>query len=674
MSRTIKNFSNFTLYMGHNSNSIAPNNDVTITFSDIVEINSGENTVLTDTTGNYIPCIKESDIDGLFSIKYATGDDITSKTDITNDCNYTGRIYYYNNERYIGAINIYPASTETTVNFDVNNTASFNNVLNNITYTAENVTAKSLIYKFILNLPYRVNITWRIHCYPNSGYIFTSDYNMKAVLTYNYSGDTSDERVLTSTITPVENSTDITFTFAIQGGTVRASYITNINIQGTVIQGTSTANYTVGTTLSNCTLSYNPTNIGANTEVTFILTSNNGFSFTNDNIPTLTVDDASHSFTLSDDLKTATLSITTGNSGGTINVVGTASTTTEEKKIFTLRDDNVTNAVLTYTPSTIYRTEPFTAILTANNGYIFSSDNIPTLRIGGFDVASFTLSNDLKTATLTYTPSDDDISGNVFATAVLSGEVITSGYDFINVLHITSDNLKELSKTRFVSSESGIIDYGDFIVSLKRFYCDIPLSGVNMDIALGTLNTGVSADIIKGNRIILDCGNVTIESTNNNENDYNNTIKMIIPFVGNITIDANIIMNREINLSYEISIITGDLVATVKDVKTNIILAQFTGNIAETIPYTLNNIASEIKGGFITQSGLLYGFIPKIIIMYHDNYNDNTYYNDDKRGMLSAVASGLCEIDNVIINDLSLINNDEYDLIINELARGVIFD
>lgn len=348
---------------------------------------------------------------------------------------------------------------------------------------------------------------------------------------------------------------------------------------------------------------------------------------------------------------------------------------------FTISTTHMTNC--TVDNPTITVDTPFTLTLTANNGYIFSSDDIPYLSIPislGSRTSNFTISSDGKTATLTDTITSDEIGTatqvqlSVYANAILSSEIPTTSYSFVNINTITDDNLKELAKYRFHVADSSnpynIVDLGEYISSLKRFYCDIPTSETS-NIVLGNIDTSISCGIVSSDFITLDCGSVTIESTNNNSNDYDNTIYAILPFIGNTSLDANLVMNRTLHMYYRVSTISGECICFIES--DDIPLYTFYGNIAENVPYILNNILWELKGDFSNQSCVLYGFVPKIIIVYNDNYNESGLYNDEKYGVIGDIASGLCEIGDIILSNEN-INNDEYDRIITELQNGIIFD
>lgn len=369
-------------------------------------------------------------------------------------------------------------------------------------------------------------------------------------------------------------------------------------------------------------------------------------------------------------------------SGGIYSITFTINTA-QTSYVFTISNAHLTNCVISETP-TIEVDTPFTMTLQANDGYVFDSSNIPYLQYTislGSDQKSFTISDDKKTATLTTTLTSSELSGtyNVtvtpYATAILSSDIPTTSYSFVNVNTITDDNLKELAKTRFYVADSSsplnLVDLGQYVNSLKRFYCDVPTSETS-HIVLGNIDTNVVCDIVSSDFITLECGNVTIESTNNNENDYNNTIYAILPFIGQVSLNANLIMNRTISIKYQVSTISGECVCVISS--DNIPLYTFNGNISENVPYIMNNILWELKGDFSNPSCVLYGFIPKIIVIYNDNYNSSgVFYNDEKYGTISDVASGLCVIDDITINGDSM-NNDEYDSIINSLHNGVIFD
>lgn len=431
-------------------------------------------------------------------------------------------------------------------------------------------------------------------------------------------------------------------------------------------------------------------NIG---DLTLTITPNTGYMFSSYEIDVyITANGTRYGFIFSDN------SGTTDSVSQTVRITGTPITHAEVtngentgmsgRGTVQISGSHMVNATFDYTPTdNLYTGDTVNITITANTGYIFSSDDLPYVSVtsGGIyeDTANFTLSDDLSVGTLSYTPPTTwskviSILISIEATATLKPDVPTTSYSFVNIFALDETQLSEIAKYRFYvadeNSPVNLVDLGYYVSSLKRFYCDIPVNeDVSQNVVLGNIDTGVSCSLVSGDFITLNCGNVTIESTNENENDYQNTVYIILPFCGQQTLDSNLIMNRTINVAYSVSIISGECVITITDVDTSVVLYTFTGNISENVPYIINNILWELKGNFDNPSSVLYGFIPKLVIVYHENYNSTGLYNDSKYGVVSDIATNLCMIDDVIMMSNGL-TDDEYNNIITELHNGVIFD
>lgn len=350
-------------------------------------------------------------------------------------------------------------------------------------------------------------------------------------------------------------------------------------------------------------------------------------------------------------------------------------------KTVTIRDGSLANCTCSHTPegSPLPVDTEVTFTFIPNDGYEFGGDS-PYIRygtsLGDYTTESATIAEDKASATLVHTIGKDDQIITCNGTATIKQEIPTTSYDFINVYNCTRQNIKDLAKYRFVVADAdspyNIIDLAYYVTSLRKFYCNVPTS-INANIVMATIDSKISAKLVSQDDFNIDCGQVTIESTNNNVNDYNNTTcELYLPFIGIVTVDSTKIIGRTLNLSYKVSSLSGDCRAIITDDDTKFTLYEYEGNISDTIPYILNNIDWQMKGE-LPNSQLIDSFVPYVLVTYHNNYNDNetVLLNDNKYSLLSNLK-GLNCVSNVIINDTS-IPDDEKDCILNALENGVIF-
>lgn len=337
------------------------------------------------------------------------------------------------------------------------------------------------------------------------------------------------------------------------------------------------------------------------------------------------------------------------------------------------------NSNVTYTPTSINRNDSVTFNVLPNTGYEITNAYLRyTDIVGGLDTLYFTIADDKLSATYTFDTSQMANSATqifIYVTTQISENVPTTSIKFVDVYKLTGDNLTELSSKRWYIADSSnpqnVVDLAYYISSIKKFYCDIPTSGTG-NIALAWFDTGISAGIVSSDFVTIDCGTLTINNPNNNNNDFANTeIQILLPFIGIQTLDPYKIIGNSVHLYYKASTITGDCIAIIEC--NDIIIYNFTGNISENIPYVLNNIQWQLKGAIEVNSTVLYGFTPILTVFYHDNYNENNtiLLNDEKYTLLSDLTD-LNFVDDVVITDSS-IPDDVSNEIERVLNNGVIF-
>ena len=138
------------------------------------------------------------------------------------------------------------------------------------------------------------------------------------------------------------------------------------------------------------------------------------------------------------------------------------------------------------------------------------------------------------------------------------------------------------------------------IVSCKA----IPLeqSGVNQQIILGNVETGVNGEKISTNFGKTTIGSVTVAEYYKNFLDYSPYTNVIIylPYIGFRELDTSMVMGKTLKVEYTTDCITGGCLAQIS--VNGVRLYEFTGNMGIDIPITASNRA-QVEAGYI-QAGV----------------------------------------------------------------------
>lgn len=359
--------------------------------------------------------------------------------------------------------------------------------------------------------------------------------------------------------------------------------------------------------------------------------------------------------------------------GGSTNTLSIAENETYFDTTVTINENNLENCSVSYTPTSVNKGDTVVITWSANSNYHFITAPyiITTNTSSETNTINSTIADDGLSATLTITDTANVNIIDIYGRAVA---ITAYTYNFITIYNVSSENLLSLSTKRFIDNYDTIdktvyiVDLANYITSLKLFYCDVPITE-SQSIVLGrNHNTGITAPVLSNDKTTIDCGEVTIESTNNNTNDYDNNVTIILPFIGMRTLDADKIMNATIKLRYEVSLINGSCVAFISN--GDIDIYAFEGKIAIDIPYILDR---TYRTEFSLDENILYGFTPKIIIAYNENYNaDNTILVGENKYSILSDLTGLNYIEDVIVTGLNIPVN-ELNMILDELQNGVIF-
>ena len=325
-------------------------------------------------------------------------------------------------------------------------------------------------------------------------------------------------------------------------------------------------------------------------------------------------------------------------------------------------------------PEFVTRETILNATATANNYYTFETTPKIILQYIGnkvevnFDVDESKI-NAVANVNFANYDLDNIIEIVINAKAVLNTEYVNR-YGTINLYCVTESELKEFSKLRFVTNvvEGKLInvDYGEYVHSIKRVFCDVGIMLPNI-IKVGNFNTNIATLTPLNDTIKLNCGFCEIPQFNNNSVDYESEISMFLPFIGFQSLPVDYVGKR-IYLQYKVNLITCDAIAEI--IYNNVAFAEYKTNIASDIIYkTANNKNVEVLGE-LKNVGNLNNITPYVIVKYF-NASNKLYNNDCVRLQLSEV-SGFAKVDEITNLNVNAIESEKKELL-SVLQSGVIF-
>ena len=443
-----------------------------------------------------------------------------------------------------------------------------------------------------------------------------------------------------------------------------SSYRTQLCIQVIGHWEAATSTYNITNLSTNCTGSNTQATIEQGENYTNTFTPNEGFAFNETNKPYAVCSGVTYQSTLNQD---GTATITINNVSGNIEINGNAIA----KYSLNLE---LYNCVL-YDGETPYQLdyvldgETYHFVLHSNEGFLFKT--FPTWKMGE-KTGQFALNpNDKTIASIRWDLYPYiTISGNltIQANATLSASL---KYGFVSIYNPTYDEVDKLSKKRFYSiTQEQMLDLSQYIISFRKLYVDIPQIAREL-VYFGKYDTGVSSNIITTNFIETDCGTITIEEYNKNSLDYNGVeIDLYLPFIGNISLNANQVYGKPLRLVYRTNPLNGDCVAVI--LSDNVQIAYSQGNVSFDVPINfkygnLNNYGTNDNALYMAE------LQPYIEVRTNRQYQnmDNDLLNNNLWVQISDCSGGVTFGD-IDLHPVNHLNKDEYDEIISILKGGII--
>ena len=435
-----------------------------------------------------------------------------------------------------------------------------------------------------------------------------------------------------------------------------------IQVIGHWENATSTYNITDGS--SNCTGSNTQTTIEQGENYTNTFTPNDGFAFNETNKPYAVCAGVTYQSTLNQD---GTATITINNVSGNIEIRGGA--IAKYNLNLELYNCVLYDGENPYELGYVLEGGTYNFVLHSNEGFLFKTTPKWTMgeETGQFDLnASDKTIATIKWNLYPYITISDNLS--IQANSTLGPSL---KYGFVSIYNPTYDELDELSKLRFYSmTGSEVLDLSQYIISLRKLYVDIPQIAREL-VYFGGHNTNVSSNIVTTNFVETDCGTITIDEYNKNSLDYNGVeIYLYLPFIGNISLNANQVYGKPLRLVYRTNPLNGDCVAVI--LSDNVQIAYSQGNVSFDVPINfkygnLNNYGTNDNALYM---GELQPYIEVRTNRQYQNMN-NDLLNNNLWVQISDCSGGVTFGD-VDLRPVSSLNKDEYDEIVSLLKSGIV--
>ena len=323
--------------------------------------------------------------------------------------------------------------------------------------------------------------------------------------------------------------------------------------------------------------------------------------------------------------------------------------------------------------ATIQWNTEFETIVTANAGFKFTKAPLYTWvdNLGETHNVTLTLSENDTVAKVTFiSPKEDEYSDGFTLIATATQDIpYLDKYGSINVYNVTTYELESFSKQRYIldsnSETPKYEDLGEFIIKLHRVYCNIG-DTIPALIQAAFHDTSVQARTPLNDLFTIDFGSIQVPEPNNDIVDYECEISLFLPFKGFVTLNTREVLGKEMRLLYNVNIVSGDCIANIE--VDNIIVQSETLKLITEVFFRTYDTPSYFSVDYNVNA--LSGFIPYLVIKHYSSKMAQLY-NNNERGVIGEFT-GYHEFTNIVDIDALNATNDEIELIINNLQKGII--
>lgn len=286
---------------------------------------------------------------------------------------------------------------------------------------------------------------------------------------------------------------------------------------------------------------------------------------------------------------------------------------------YTINDANWADKV-TITPLSpieVDKGSEVTIQVTPRSGYYFgNNDRCYFQMVDDIEDIPFTL-NENGSMYLTMSENNSKYE-YVLYFSITHGEpvVTTARQNFYTVYAPTSDNMKKINDSIFISSQ-GDVSVVDKFISYKKFWCIIPIDGT-APLKAGRFSFGVDAPVVHESIIDVDCGSVNIEEKYHSLLDYSpfSRLTIYLPFIGFMDLDDKMVMGKPVRVNYRVDILSGRCLAelyTMIDDSTESCIASYAGTIASDEPLSQGQV--NYKGSYELMTSMQLGELTPFILV-----------------------------------------------------------
>lgn len=314
--------------------------------------------------------------------------------------------------------------------------------------------------------------------------------------------------------------------------------------------------------------------------------------------------------------------------------------------------------------------------LTLETGYEFKT--LPTIIMGDVTMEASHKDDDPETvywfeafqvtADFTMTAKGTPIGGG-------EEEKNNADFGFINIYNPTIEELKQAGKSIFITSGGGVENITQYIVDMYMTWITPDCMEKQESIMYGSLDTGVGSNVVKEQTKTVSCGKLVVDEKFKSALDYKGTdIRLYLPFIGFVSLDATVVVGTEISIDYTLDVLTGRILVEVKFSRLNDepVVYQWSGDCRMSIPYYTrqgNDYSNQIQNEVLNVGGK----VPYLLIERSQDKTPAKEYGGQKthEWVKLGDCTGFCQFDRVDLYnfDCGQSEMNELDAL---LKKGVI--